>query len=98
MWDAAKQTTGLVTFNKRFYWGNSTSRDLKRQGKPKKRGALVDIVAQDGEQWIKVSTVTEKRLLFELAKQGWEFSGSSDDENEGSTTPISNGDLASAPL
>ncbi|KAL8816177.1 MAG: hypothetical protein Q9191_008373, partial [Dirinaria sp. TL-2023a] len=91
VWDAAKQTTGLVTFNKRFYWDNSTSRDLKRQGRPKKRGALVDIVAEDGQQWIKVSTVTEKRLLFELAKQGWEVGSSSDDDekNEGSITPTS---------
>jgi len=38
---------------------------------------LVDVVAEDGEQWLKVSTVTEKRLLFELAKQGWEAARSS---------------------
>ena len=44
----------------------------------------MDIVAQDGEEWIKVSTITENRLLFEKAKAGWEgasSSGSEADEN-----------------
>jgi len=50
--------------------------------KPKKRSALVDIVAEDGEEWIKVSTITETRLLFEKAKAGWE-GADSDDDTEG---------------
>jgi len=51
----------------------------------------VDIVAQNGEEWVKVSTVTETRLLFERAKAGWEDAGSSsgseragEDASEGS--------------
>ena len=32
----------------------------------------MDIVAEDGQVWIKVSTITESRLLFEKAKAGWE--------------------------
>ena len=42
---------------------------------------MVDIVAQDGEEWIKVSTVTEHRLLFELAKAQWEEADSSEEED-----------------
>lgn len=42
----------------------------------------MDIVAQDGQQWIKVSTVTETRLLFELAKAEWE-GADSDSDNDG---------------
>ncbi|OJD25946.1 hypothetical protein ACJ73_02685 [Blastomyces percursus] len=38
-----------------------------------KRSVLVDIVADNGEEWVKVSTVTSGRLLFELAKRGWEM-------------------------
>ncbi|OAX83881.1 hypothetical protein ACJ72_01758 [Emergomyces africanus] len=38
-----------------------------------KRSVLVDIVADNGEEWVKVSTVTPSRLLFELAKRGWEM-------------------------
>lgn len=84
--DAAKSTTGLVSFNKRCYWESLPARNTKKLEKPKKRGVLVDVVAEDGEQWLKVSTVTEKRLLFELAKQGWEAadsSSSSDSERAG---------------
>ena len=47
---------------------------------------MVDIVAEAGEEWIKVSTVTETRLLFDLAKAGWEgadLSSNSDGEEDG---------------
>ncbi|KAI4168397.1 MAG: hypothetical protein LQ343_006406 [Gyalolechia ehrenbergii] len=81
VWDAAKTTTGLVAFTKRFYWDTSPMRSTKRTGQAKRRCALVDIVAQDGQQWIKVSTVTESRLLFELAKAGWEHSDSDGDDD-----------------
>ena len=47
-----------------------------------KKSVLVDIVADNGEEWVKVSTVTPSRLLFELAKLGWE-AGESDLEFEG---------------
>src|SRR5438034_6943799 len=42
-----------------------------------KRSVQVDIVAANGEDWVKVSTVTPNRLLFELAKRGWERDWSS---------------------
>ena len=37
-----------------------------------KKDILIDIVAENGMEWVKVSTVTEKRLLFDMAKEGWE--------------------------
>ncbi|KAJ9602856.1 hypothetical protein H2200_012636 [Cladophialophora chaetospira] len=44
-----------------------------------KRSVFVDVVAEGGLEWIKVSTLNEKRLLFEMAKEGWEkYSGSDD--------------------
>ncbi|KAL8940503.1 MAG: hypothetical protein Q9216_002790 [Gyalolechia sp. 2 TL-2023] len=82
VWDAAKTTTGLIAFTKRFYWDTPPTRSTKRTGQAKRRCALVDIVAQDGQQWIKVSTVTETRLLFELAKAGWEGADSDSDGSE----------------
>ncbi|KAI2088111.1 hypothetical protein LOZ36_002434 [Ophidiomyces ophidiicola] len=45
-----------------------------------KRNVLVDIVADHGEEWVKVSTITPSRLLFELAKQGWDVDSDSDDD------------------
>lgn len=81
VWDAAKASTGLVTFNKRFYWATPPTRSSKRAGRPRKQCALVDIVSQGGLEWVKVSTVTETRLLFEQAKAGWENADSSSDDN-----------------
>ncbi len=42
---------------------------------------MVDIVTQNGEEWIKISTVTETRLLFEKAKAGWEDADSSSESD-----------------
>src|SRR5690606_29048551 len=45
----------------------------------------VEIVAEDGLQWIKLSTITANRLMLELAKAGWEGhrEGSTQEEEEG---------------
>ncbi len=47
-------------------------------------GVTVDIVADDGAEWVKVSMATESRMLFDLAKTGLvagdsEYSGDSGD-------------------
>ena len=70
-----------MTFHKRFYWDNRPTRDSKRAAQ--KRCALVDIVARNGEEWIKVSTITESRLVFEIAKAQWEAADSSSSEDGG---------------
>ncbi len=49
----------------------------------RKDASAADIVADDGGTWIKVSTITEKRLLFEMAKEGWE--GYEDESSEDHT-------------
>ena len=81
IWEAAKASESLVTFHKRFYWDNKPTRDSKKAAQ--NRCALVDIVSCDGEEWIKVSTITESRLVFEIAKAQWESANSSSDEDEG---------------
>lgn len=48
----------------------------------KRNNSLVDIVADSGLEWIKVSLTNETRLLFEMAKQGWRNDVSSDSEDE----------------
>lgn len=42
---------------------------------------MVDIVAEEGLEWIKVSSKTEKRIIWDLAKAGW-VGDSSDEESE----------------
>lgn len=51
----------------------------------------MDVIAQDGKQWIKVSTITETRLLFEVAKAGWEGGGSSASDSDDEDGTLVNG-------
>ena len=94
IWEAAKASRALVLFHKRFYWDAKPTRDSKRAAK--RRSALVDIVAVDGEEWIKVSTVTEHRLLFEIAKAQWEEGDSSASEDEEDLSTWKEGNAATS--
>lgn len=96
IWTTVKNTTGLQALQKRFYWHGGLSRErAQRQAiagrsaslglritDKKKQSALVDIVSQDGLEWIKVSLITNTRLLFDKAKQGWEEDSSEEEEDE----------------
>ncbi|PYH73129.1 uncharacterized protein BO88DRAFT_450493 [Aspergillus vadensis CBS 113365] len=83
VWAIAKNTCrGLVAFGKRFYWGDDNGDNgvsEKKSGRDKKKSVFVDIIADDGEEWVKVSTVAESRLLFEMAEKGWEADSESED-------------------
>ncbi|KAL4887433.1 hypothetical protein BJY04DRAFT_2382 [Aspergillus karnatakaensis] len=98
VWTIAKRScSGVVAFGKRFYWetedkgqnskGGNTG---KGKNKDKRKSVLVDIVADDGEEWVKVSTVSETRLLFEMAEKGWE--AESEDGNGEERTVLQNHD------
>ena len=72
-----------MTFHKRFYWDEEPTGESRKA--TARRCALVDIIAGDGEEWIKISTITEERLKFEIAKVEWEAANysSEEEENEG---------------
>ncbi|KAJ5893466.1 hypothetical protein N7495_005157 [Penicillium taxi] len=81
VWDIVKGScVGLLALGKRFYWEsetnpkevNESSLPGKQPSKDKRKSVYVDVVADDGEEWVKVSTISESRLLFEMAKKGWE--------------------------
>ena len=91
IWEAAKTSKALVTFGKRFHWDNRPPKNSKKAAE--KRCALVDIVTHDGEEWIKVSTVTGSRLSLEVAKVKWEAADSSSEDER-----HENGDIASDDL
>ncbi|KAJ5817667.1 hypothetical protein N7447_007675 [Penicillium robsamsonii] len=96
---ASGSCSGLVALGKRFYWDGETkaterkSMSGKGQGdtallekqpnKDKRKSVFVDIVADDGEEWVKVSTLSESRLLFEMAKKGWEGDSDGDEWSDG---------------
>lgn len=102
VWAVAKRScTGLVAFGKRFYWddedgsGGVIDDGVKGKSKPskdKRKSVFVDIIADDGEEWVKVSTISESRLLFEMAEKGWEMDDDSDlssgDEEDGQERTI----------
>ncbi|KAJ4353742.1 uncharacterized protein N0V89_005472 [Didymosphaeria variabile] len=127
-WKVAKLSSGILAFQKLFFWDRSSMLQYKTRGglshfgKWARKGALmtginqnsfskhfdhaikVDIVAQDGLEWVRVCSATEKKLLFDLAKLGWQNDSDSDVE-EGSDncnsvarasniTNITNGDDA----
>ncbi|KAF2200362.1 hypothetical protein GQ43DRAFT_373991 [Delitschia confertaspora ATCC 74209] len=91
LWNAAKRSEGLLSFRKYFFWnrqeeghraayqGLSLGKGSQVKGKS---AALVDIVAKDGLEWIRVSTASEKRLLFDLAKLGWQNDSDEEDGEE----------------
>lgn len=90
LWGAAKRSRGLHAFRKYYFWdrhkapaGKRTLKGLSlgKGGVGKgKTAALVDIVADEGREWIRVSTVSEKRIIFDLAKLGWVNDSDSDDD------------------
>ncbi|KAI1624880.1 hypothetical protein EDD37DRAFT_563010 [Exophiala viscosa] len=95
VWVVAKSRHGITALGKRVYWDSCDScktntaldkigagRLMAAPNKVKKKSVLVDIVAENGLEWIKVSTMTEKRLLFEMAKEGWEAYGDYSESGE----------------
>lgn len=94
---ASGSCSGLVALGKRFYWGGETKATErmsasgkgkaggveKQPNKDKRKSVFVDVVADDGEEWVKVSTMSESRLLFEMAKKGWEGDSDEDEWSDG---------------
>jgi hypothetical protein len=98
VWGMAKKSQGLVALHKRVYY-NSPAKSMsqamhhiniaiKRPSEKDSRNAAVtvDTITNGGFVWIKVSLVTNTRLLYDLAKQGWD-SGDDDDDDEENLPP-----------
>jgi hypothetical protein len=109
VWAAAGKCKGVTALGKRIHREHTEKDDTiqshhlagghasvgarARVSRQKRDSVTADVVADDGKTWIKVSTITEKRLLFEMAKEGWEGyddHSSQDDANSdtaGGATP-----------
>lgn len=72
-WAAAKRSSGLVRMRTRV---------LKNRCKTAEESPLADVITENGLEWIRVFTVTERKLLFDMARQGWAGASLSDDEDE----------------
>ncbi|KAG8160270.1 hypothetical protein KVR01_009806 [Diaporthe batatas] len=71
-WDAIKRTHGLMAFRRRF------------SGHSAKLGTTVDAVVENGTEWVKVSVVTEKKLIYQMAQEGWNPDDSTDEDSDAS--------------
>ncbi|KAF2838135.1 hypothetical protein M501DRAFT_936467 [Patellaria atrata CBS 101060] len=87
VWETAKRCeVPYLTFTRYLTYQTQRDREGRKKmtmiQKPseKPKQVHIDIVARNGLEWIKVSTVTEKRLLFEMAKLGWRNGEDSDTE------------------
>lgn len=78
VWRTMKTCKGVTAISQRFY------RDPYKSGQGNTKGrnfysALVDIVAQDGLEWVKTYSTEEKRLIYDMAKAGLVWGSDSDD-------------------
>lgn len=87
VWSIAKTRRSVIALGKRYFWLQENSSDSSRKTPSKlntyrKDMATVDIVSQDGLEWTKVSSITEKRIIWDLTRAGWAGDSSSDEDDE----------------
>jgi hypothetical protein len=81
-WSVAKQSQGLRALGRRVALPSQpASKGHKRSQQPGNE-VQVDVMDNEGQQWIKISSSTQRRLILEMAKEGWEHYGDDSDEIE----------------
>lgn len=93
VWSTTKKSKDVVALLKKIYIDSdskATSQGMRHIGnvrrprhiRRKREGTvIVDAITDGGRIWSKISLVTNTRLLFDLAKQGWEAFSSGEDED-----------------
>jgi hypothetical protein len=93
VWSTTKKSKDVVALLKRVYTESNSKaaaqgmrhignvRGLKEMKRRSDGAVIVDAITDGGRTWNKVSLVTNTRLLFDLAKQGWEAGSSGEDED-----------------
>ncbi|WPH01981.1 Hypothetical protein R9X50_00483500 [Acrodontium crateriforme] len=93
VWATVKRSRDIVSLQKRIYVSSDIKLlsqgmrqvDLGNSKKKREKGSkdvavLVDAITDGGRIWAKVSLITNTRIIFDLAKQGWNSGGSDDEE------------------
>ncbi|PSS12989.1 hypothetical protein M430DRAFT_105723 [Amorphotheca resinae ATCC 22711] len=80
VWSTAKTCTGVTAIRKWFSLHPKGRTPAHNRAQNRSYVTMVDIVAQNGSEWVKVSSVTEKRIIWDLAKAG--YAASSDDDDD----------------
>lgn len=96
VWDAAKNSKNIVKLRHPVFSGPFKRRvlapgirinDIMSQGgsEPKRdqdgRSVRIDVICDGGLSWYRVSTITNRRLLFDMAKEAMYCGDSDDDES-----------------
>lgn len=96
VWDAAKNSKNIVKlrhpvfsgpFKRRVLAPGIRIKDIMSQGgsEPKRdqdrRSIRIDVICDGGLSWYRVSTITNRRLLFDMAKEAMYCGDSDDDES-----------------
>lgn len=85
-----KTCTSVRSMDHRFYWKTAaTKRNCRSSGGKKQvpiqnktaSSALVDIVAKNQLEWVKVYTATERNLIMEMARAGLAWDDDSEEED-----------------
>ncbi|KAK6954038.1 hypothetical protein Daesc_004000 [Daldinia eschscholtzii] len=105
VWDTAKRSRDVVRLRCAVSTGPFKkpilapgTRIVRTQGEsqPFRSGSfIIDVIADGGHSWYKVSSMTNKRLLFDLAKEAI-FCGDSDEDEESSGNVVE--DYSDIPL
>ncbi|GAO45791.1 hypothetical protein SAICODRAFT_24135 [Saitoella complicata NRRL Y-17804] len=94
VWDVARGAKRVAGLMKTFYFKPAWSKEegsegtngrSKTQARKTKGMVMVEVIDNAGLRWIKVSTITARRLRYELADLGWYGHPQSDTEDEEST-------------
>jgi len=108
LWNIVKTRKDVVCIQRRIYTASKVkqlsqidhSRCIPNGRKPHDRAGYVavDAIVDGGRTWIKASLVTNQRLLFDLAKQGWVSEGSEDHDCGDGAVSSQDGDEFDVPL
>ena len=77
VWDLARRCRNVVALSRREKGERLSGR----------KATVVDVVAEMGLLWVKVVTLGERKLLFEIAKEGWDEDMWDDSDEEHDVGP-----------
>jgi len=87
VWSVARKCRGITAFKRKIYLGDRpVEKDYEsaqefHAAMNQRPSVTVDVFAENGTEWIKVSSISMRKLLFDMANMGWtdEFSLDRDD-------------------
>ncbi|KAF2088046.1 hypothetical protein K490DRAFT_65327 [Saccharata proteae CBS 121410] len=96
-WTAVKRCKGLIALRQTFWRDPDARRNgpsiaanralspgskIKANVKKSQNAVLVDAVIDGGSEWLKVSAISERQLLFQMASLGWRNDDSDDTDDD----------------